>query len=301
MPANPGRATPSTAEAPKNPPASKPEPKREPKPTGRASLAEDSEIVRMAYYSDPGKGKTTDMAHMAKLGKVIYIDAENRLKASPLKRMGVPIENIEPIKDVSYQRLDELSFEIKERLDNGEPIVGLAWDSATETSRLFTQALVDRSVAKAAQAGKHKDPWSTELADWGDMTEQMRRLLRRFRDLPIHLAVSCLANRSQDEEGAVTVEPALSPAVYRDFMGYMDLVLHCRMELVGDVEEYSAQCKPVGRFVAKDSFGVMPRVLITPTFDRVLAYVRGELTAAKDPIQQEAKARRLALAEKADS
>jgi anti-sigma factor ChrR (cupin superfamily) len=42
----------------------------------------------------------------------------------------------------------------------------------------------------------------------------------------------------------------------------------------------------------------MPRVLITPTFDRVLAYANGHLTSAADPVQQEAKERRAKLAEK---
>lgn len=258
----------------------------------RPSLADQTDVIRMMYYADPGKGKTTAMAHMAKLGRIIFIDAENRLKAAPLKRLGVPIENIEPHKDISYGSLEQLSFSIRERLDAGEPIVGLCWDSATETARAFTQSLVDRGVASASRAGKERDPWSTELKDWGDMTEQMRRTIRRFRDLPIHLAISCLANRDTDEEGAVRIAPALTPAALRDFMGYMDLVLHCRMELVSDQEEYSAQCRPFGRWEAKDSFGVMPRILVNPTFDRVLAYVNGELTSAKDPVQLEAKRRR---------
>ena len=266
-------------------------------PPARPSLADQTDLVRVMYYGDPGKGKTTAMAHMAKLGTVIYIDAENRLKAGPLKALDVPIANIEPHTDVSYDSLLELSFDIQQRIEDGENIVGIVWDSATETARCLLQKLVDDGVRQAAQAGKERDPWATQLADYGSMTEQMRRLIRRFRDLPVHLAISCLPNRDTDEEGAVRIVPALTPAVLRDFLGYMDVVLHMRLELINGAEEYSALTKPYGRWEAKDSFGVFPRILINPTFDRVLGYVNGSLTSDKDPVQKAAKDARAAAAE----
>lgn len=261
--------------------------------TKAATLLEATEISRGLWYGDPGKGKTFDIAHMAKLGKVIYIDAERRLKKGPLVRAGVPIGNIEPFIDVSYKSLIQLAMDITERLADGEDIVGLCWDSGTETHRIFLEGLVDSAVIKAANQGKERDPWSTYREDYGDMTEQMRRVLRRFRDLPIHLAIAALAKREDDEEGKVRVSPAFTPAVLRDVMGYMDVVFHKRMELVEGKEEYSGLSKPIGRFEAKDSYGVFPRVLVDPTFDRVLKYIEGDLTGDKDPIQIEARAARL--------
>ena len=275
---------------------SEPEPKPAAKPkSGRASLDQTTELVRVMYYGDPGKGKTTAMAGMARLGKVIFIDAERRLKPGPLRRLGVPIENIEVVQDVSYSALEALSFELADRLHGGEPIVGICWDSATETARILLQTLVDESVQQSLRAGKERSPWSTAIGDYGDMTEQMRRIIRRFRDLPIHLAVSCLPNRDTDEDGAIRVAPALTPAVLRDFMGYMDLVFHTRMELVGGVEEYSVLTKPIGKWEAKDSFGLFPRVLVDPSFDRVLAYVNGEIARDKDPVQKAAAEARRAV------
>lgn len=263
------------------------------------TLAAQSEIIRALYYGDPGKGKSFDLAHMAKLGKVVYIDAEKRLKKGPLQRAGVPLDNIEVRfgvrqDPVTYEGLMALALELKERLADDEPIVGLCWDSASESFRLMLEGLVDSAVASANRAGKERNAWRTYQEDYGDMTEQMRRVIRRFRDLPIHLGISCLSRRDNDEEGAIRVSPALTPAVMRDFIGYMDVVMHCRMEIIGGEEEYSAVTKPIGRFDAKDTFGVLPRVFVTPTFDRLVAYVEGELEAGDDPIQQKAKQARLA-------
>lgn len=265
------------------------------------SLLDATDILRAMWYGDAGKGKTFDLAHMANLGKIIYIDAEKRLKKGPLVRAGVKIENIEPRfgnedERLSYPTMLALSVEIQERLADGEVIVGTVWDSTTEIHRILVEDLVDQGVIKAERSGKDRDPWKTHLDDFGDMTEQMRRLIRRYRDLPIHLGMACLAKRDQDEEGGVRVSPAVTPAVARDFMGYMDVVIHKRMEVVGGDDEYSGLTRPIGRFEAKDSFGMLPRILVNPTFTRVLDYINGDLVREKDPIQIKAREARAAQA-----
>ena len=60
------------------------------------------------FYGDPGTGKTVDLASMARLGKITYIDAEKRLKAGVLRRLGIPVENIDRRVSVSYAMLEDL-------------------------------------------------------------------------------------------------------------------------------------------------------------------------------------------------
>ena len=43
---------------------------------------------------------------------------------------------------------------------------------------------------------------------------------------------------------------------------------------------------PEGVNQGKDRYGVMPPVLVDPTMDRVIAYMRGELTSDEDPRQR---------------
>lgn len=261
------------------------------KPSGTA-LNTLSDIVRCMYYGDPGKGKTTAMAGMARLGKVKFFDAERRLKPGPLRRLGIPIENIQVFNVTTYEQMLKDIETIANEIEDGEPIVGVCWDSATETARILLENLVNTAASRAQRAGKDRDPWKTFQEDYGDLTEQMRRIIRRLRDLEVHLAITCLAKRDNDEEGAVRISPALTPAVQRDFLGYMDVVGHARLEFVDEQEEYSILTRPIGRFEAKDSFGILPRTLVNPSFDRIVAYVNGELAASKDPVQQAAKAAR---------
>src|SRR5688572_4102744 len=179
--AAPPADAPAKSTSPKQPPVGTSSNPASPQNDRHVSLAEQTDVVRCMYYSDPGKGKSTNIAHMAKFGRYIHIDPERRLKASPLRRLGIPIENIEPFTDTSYEGLEQLSFDVKERLDKGEEIVGIGWDAAGETARQFTQTLVDKAVQRANAANKPRiNPYSTEIGDYGDMTEQMRRILRRF-------------------------------------------------------------------------------------------------------------------------
>jgi hypothetical protein len=52
-----------------------------------------------------------------------------------------------------------------------------------------------------------------------------------------------------------------------------------------DEKPARALCHGSARYRAKDRFGVLPRVLAEPQFDRVVEYVQGKLTEDTDPLQ----------------
>lgn len=254
------------------------------------------ELVRALWIGDPGRGKTCHLAALAHVGKVIFIDAENRLKKSVLVRLGIPTDNIERYTKPTFSGLEKLALTVGERIESGEPIVGVEFDSVTELHRLFLRELVDDGVMAAHEKGKNRNSWETFLEDYGSMTGQLRILLRRFRDLDVHLGFSAHASRELDEEGAVRVTADITKAARSDLMGFVDIALNCQYAEFDGVPEFSAWARPVGKFDAKDSFGVLPTMLVEPTFPRVLAYVNGEITNSTDPIQAAARERRTGAA-----
>lgn len=265
------------------------------RPGARPSLAEQKEYVRALWYGDPGKGKTTHAAALAKLGRVLYVNAEGGLKATALRRVGIPIENIEPITITDFAEMQTLGFEIQGRLEAGEQIAGVVWDSITEIYQRFIEQLVNKAVEKDVARGKDRDVWDVQLDDYGDAVQQVRRCIRQFRDLPCHWGVVALPKREQDEEGGVVYQPAVSKGLMNDLMGYTDLVINCRLQVTDGVEEYIGITRPEGKYEAKDRFGVTPRFMMEPSFPRIIAYVNGQLKATDDPLQQAAKQRRLAM------
>lgn len=253
------------------------------------SLADETEWARVCLYGRYGTGKTTDLASGAHLGTVVHVDAEKRLKAGPLRRLGIPVERIEPFRDITYEDLDKLIWDVKGRLyDEPGSVACLGVDGVDEIIKVFVRAVLTRNVAKskarAAKRGEEVDinQFQIDLDYWGEMSEQVGRLLRHTRDLECHLLFTSHERRDIDGDGEVTYGPAATPAVQSDLMGYVDILGHTGLKLGWYVADFS----PTGKYQAKDTFGVLPATMANPTMDRIVAYVREELTVETDPIQQ---------------
>lgn len=270
------------------------------------SLDETEEYVNAMFYGDPGSGKTTAAAHMAKLGRVVVIDAEAGLKKRPLQRLGVPTGNILPYTVEKYEDLDNLYWNVKAKLDEDPTyFAGVIFDSMTEIQKKLIESLVDARHAKAERlaratgASNPDDPFQVDRDEYGKMTEMVRRISRRFRDLPCHVAFVCLAKRDVDKEGSggIYYRPALTPAFATDLAGYVDIVIYTDQADgfgVNDPNRYVGVTRPLGRFRGKDRFGATPEILPCPTFDRLVEYVRAddpEKHAENDPLVQARLAR----------
>lgn len=269
------------------------------------SLDELDEYINVLYFGDPGSGKTTDVMYMAKLGKVIVVDAEAGIKKRPLQRLGIPTSNIMPYTVRDYSDLDGLYWRVKAMLDNDPGcIAGVVFDSMTEIQKVLLEAIIkarqDKLNAQAARGGFEvsSDEFEVDRDEYGKMTEQVRRISRRFRDLPCHTAFVCLAKRDVDKEGTgeIFYRPALTPAFANDLAGYVDIVAYVQQSN-GDPDDYSrftAVTRPIGKYRGKDRFGATPEIMPNPTFTRILDYVLAddpEVMASEDPFVQARLAR----------
>lgn len=248
------------------------------------SLDDTEEFVNVLYFGDPGSGKTTDAMHMAKLGHIIVVDAEAGIKKRPLRQLEVPTSNIHPYKVASYEDLDNLYWEVKGQLDEDPgSVAGVVFDSMTEIQKKLIESIVGERHAKAVKIAQRSgasvsdDEFFVDRDEYGKMTEMVRRISRRFRDLPCHTAFVCLAKRDVDNDG-VFYRPALTPAFQGDLMGYVDIAVYTDQ---GEGEEddrsrYVGLTRPHGKYRGKDRYGATPPVMPNPTFDRIVSYVEDE-------------------------
>lgn len=269
-----------------------------------ATLEEATETINILYYGEGGTGKTTDLATMANFGRILFVNAEAGVKRRPLKERGVAVENIVlwPPKgqEITFQGLEDLYWQIKSDLeDDPESWIGTVWDSLTEIYKKLLDGIVEHQVRKAERAGKDRDRFFIDRADYGVMTEQIRLLIRRFRDLPCHFGAAALERRDLDDDGSVKYGPALTPGLQNDVNGYMDVVIHTTTTAVGEDLEYRGQTANIGKYYAKDRYGALPRWLVDPTFERVAQYVNDELDEESDPIMIEARKRNEGVMEEA--
>lgn len=261
-------------------------------------LTDVRETCNVLYYGDGGTGKSTDMAHMAKLGKIWVANAESGFKARALKQFGIPLENIEVFPSegevLSYDSLEAEWLRIREALnEDPDAYIGTVWDSATEIHQALLGDAAKKGYDKAVRQGKDRDQSFVALEDYGIMTNQMRSLVRRFRDLPCHFAISALAKREQDDDGSVAYIPQVTAKLGVDMVGWVDIVCVTQVQEYedGGDPEYRGLFRPAGKWRGKDRFKMLPKGIVDPTFDRIVAYVDGELTVDDDPVMEAARQR----------
>lgn len=272
-------------------------------------LSLSKEPLSMLMYGREGSSKSTSALQLSKRGKILVINSEGGLKRRPLSDQGIILENVETwpkggdIDHITFESIEEEVFiPLKIALEEDpNAYVGVVIDSFSELSR----RLVDKAAAAGRQAdiGKGKIPrgqFTVDLDDYGVMTTMMRIILRRFRDLNIHLIITALERRDIDKNtGDVTYGPAVGPAVGGDTMGLVDVVVWTQLEQIGPdgVEFYTGTTRARELHRAKDRFGVLPARMIEPTADRVLSYIEGTLTRKNDERHQAAAAEAKKVAE----
>lgn len=268
------------------------------------SLSEVREMIKATYYGPQGSGKTSAVATMANLSEAptYVINAEGGLKKTALAKLGIETDRIRVLPDpdagvtLTFSYLEDVWLSAKARLDaDPESINGFIWDSVTEIHQVLLRAVVESATAKQELKGKERDPFFIDVADYGTMGGQVSLLLRRYRDLPCHFAMTALDRRDKDKDGAVVYNPAVTPMLVGSVLGYPDIVCATSVHEMLGVDEYRGLFRPVDMWRGKDRFHALPKRLIDPTFERVAAYVYGDLDVESDPVMIDARARRNSL------
>lgn len=295
-------ATKAAATAKKAPPKAPPKKEAKADPLDASvSLSEVQEKIKATYYGPQGSGKTSAVCTMANLSTAptYVINAEGGLKKSALAKLGIEVDRIRILPDptsgieLTFQYLEDIWLSAKSRLEaDPESINGFIWDSVTDVHQVLLRNVVVSATERAEMKGKDRDPFFIDVADYGTMGGQVSVLLRRYRDLPCHFAMTALERRDKDKDGSVVYNPAVTPMLVGSVLGYPDIVAVTSVHEINGVEEYRGLFRPIDMWRGKDRFHALPKRLIDPTFERVAAYVYNDLDLESDPVMIEARERR---------
>lgn len=249
-----------------------------------APLASRREFVKAVLYGREGTGKSTAAAQASKLGRVLFVDSEGGLKIEALTRLGADPDQIlvwpsdrSPITATSLEQLHQ--HLVSEFAKDPEYLTTIVVDSLTEIHHLLREQATEYRVANSRV---ELDPDYIDRNDYGRMTNQLRKLIRRFRDLPCNVVFIALERDAEEDDGRKEFRPALTAALCTDVLGYADVVGR-----FGSADgSFRARFHGTERIRAKDRYGVLPEVLHEPGLDRIIAWIDGTLTAENDPQQQ---------------
>lgn len=214
--------------------------------------------MKMLIYGSPGVGKTSLLA-TANLhpltAPILIVNVEGgTLSISETSTLGLA-EPPDVVDLTSYDQLNDIFWYLAK---GDHPYKSVGIDSLSELQTVNLESVVRKQMSKTSGGGSRResmdDVW---LEDYGTSNNQLRRMLRQFRDLPMHVFFTCHDASSQDKDKNEVVHPALTPGLRTAVLGYMDIVGYLYNQAVTDEDGNEATLRrmlsrPYGKWLAKD-------------------------------------------------
>lgn len=223
----------------------------------------DNAYLKILSYGQPGSGKTMFSGSMEFRFKTLIVSAESGLLS--LRNLkgadGTPI-NIDYTTVAKYEDLESIYHTLK-NTDHGYQAVAI--DSLTE---------IQKTCRDHIMGGKE----AMEIRDWGTLGHKMERMVRAFRDLPMHFVTTAIEETETDKiSGEVRVMPALQGSLQKTIAAYFDEVFYHYSKEVEEGEtkkiKHFILTRNSGKYLGKDRSGKLPAIIADPDFGKVFDYI----------------------------
>lgn len=238
-----------------------------------------ADFKNFLIYGEPGIGKTVlcgSTTEVASCKKVLVLDVEGGTES--LRRT---YPDVEVVRIVSYPQM----MAVFDDLQSGQfpEFKTVVLDSLTEIQKLSMYEIMLDVVRR--EPGR--DPDIPSVREWGKNIEQIRKLVRAFRDLPMNVLFTALAVSDKNQKtGVVTKKPALSGKMANEVAGFLDIVLYMYVKEIPDPDEPEGTDKRINarllltgateEYVAKDRTGKLPLVVMNPTMSSLYELIDGK-------------------------
>lgn len=223
-------------------------------------------------YGESGVGKTLlagTAAYVEELSPVLFIDVEGG--TTTLSHFGEDAQiSIVPDPDEDRPlRWPDLQKIYNDLYTGNHPYKTVVIDSLTEMQKLAMNTVLN-GVGKMTFEAEGNLP---EFKDWHINTEQMRRLVRAFRDLPINTICTALADEVADPRTArsdnprMLKRPSFTKKLAQEIPAFFDLVFYLYSKQRGESNIRYIQTDKDNNVVAKCRVRGVPMHVTNPDME----------------------------------
>lgn len=263
------------------------------------STATRSRYLKLLIYGDYGVGKTYlagTAVEVPKLNDVLLINAESGDQT--LDSQDYDFDNIDVVTATNFKMVSTVYDFLKlhcsardsndvEKLKATEAFLkGITPEEIDEPKRYQTVIVDSLSEVESfclyqllgiTDTTNLDDEMPTaEWSHYRQNLDMILRLVRKFRDLPMHVIMTCARNYVQDENKRFNYSPALTGKLGSKVQGFMDMVGFYVLGQPGDNGQIPRKLyvQPVGKFSAKCRFSSYREPAFdSPTIKKILASV----------------------------
>lgn len=226
------------------------------------------------YYGDPGAGKT-----------YLCGTAQDVKELSPVLHLGLEMGLLTVAYRKDYDAREIRSIDqliavhdlLEEDQKSAKPYYkSLVIDNITELQKL------DMGYVMAETKRNAKNPDNVDIdvpspREWGKSGERMRRIIRSFRDMPIHTFTTAWKGSDYDEStNVVSYYPMLPGKLKGEIPGYYDVVGFLTVDLINNGADTLRKLQVQGtrRVIAKDRTSTLGGVVEDPTIPKLWNLIR---------------------------
>lgn len=229
---------------------------------GAQSPMESVPYLNDLTYGDPGAGKTFMLGTCADselFSPMLLLDIEG----GTMTLRHHPAGKVDVVQVRSMDQIVKICNNLQLKNNGYYKSVGI--DTLTELQKLDMNTVMGEFYDK--DPDKHDKDVPNQRA-WGKSGERVRRIIRAYRDLPMHFfATAHVAEREDERTGRLTLYPSLPGKLRAEVPGFFDVVGYLRAVQGGEDEGIVRvlQVAKTDRIVAKDRTNALGDVIHNPT------------------------------------
>jgi hypothetical protein len=248
---------------------------------------EEENLMKMIVFSPAGHGKTTLLGTGVgddRISPMLLLDFEGGLKSIKSKFKRIDINDLGKVPcdinmahAVKIREWEDFNIVYNFLADDDHDYKSVGIDSLSEVNYLNLTTI----VGEAIDANDAHDKDIAYRDDYMRSIAQMRRLIRFFRDLPLHVFFTSAALEVEDARTRkMQYRPALTGRLVMELPGLVDTIGYLAVvEEKGEEDSFRSLCvQPTERYMAKDRSegGILGDYLDRPNLPWMLDILLGE-------------------------